>query len=346
MQNTKIEWCDHTFNPWMGCAKVSAGCDHCYAERQMDTRMGRVTWGANGTRVRTGVAYWRQPLRWNIEADGQACGDCDPCIAGQFWNCCISPQPRPRVFCASLADVFEPDYGGPWGLDAWRAELFDLIRRTPNLDWLMLTKRPAKVLTILRNAADRLLKTAGFMNTKQMESGATAVWISRWLGGMPPPNVWIGATVENQEMADSRIPDLLRIPARVRFLSCEPLLGSVDLEGLVMRGVCLDGLGWVIAGGESGPKARPMHLDWARSLRDQCRAAGVPFLFKQWGEWAPTTIAHFSHDEHASGKACIVAPDGAMVGGQRLGDAVMARVGKKAAGRTLDGRTWDEFPSP
>lgn len=256
-ENSKIEWTTHTFNPWRGCTKISDGCKNCYAEalsRRNPATLG--IWGDNGTRVVASESYWKQPLKWNRDA--------------------ATTGERPRVFCASLADVFEdrPD------LIESRDRLFQLIDRTPYLDWLLLTKRPQNI--------ERL-------------------WPWGWYDDQFTwPNVWLGTTAENQEQADRRIPELLKIPARVRFLSCEPLLEAVDLRAhwlnpswssLVVKPE------WVIAGGESGSNARPMQAVWAQGLRDQCVAADVPFLFKQWG-----------------GKD------------------------KKATGRILDGRTWDEFP--
>jgi protein gp37 len=260
-KDSKIEWTDHTFNPWIGCSKVSPGCQHCYAETLMDKRMGRVQWGPNGTRERSSETYWRQPFKWNREAGN----------AGV----------RQRVFCASLADVFEdrPE------LRPWRTDLFAMIQHTPHLDWLLLTKRPENVIEMV-------------------------VWDAP--GCKLPENVWIGSSVENQEQADKRIPELLRVPARVRFLSMEPLLGSVDLptphvlgmhhymttghqvlfgSALGQRAECVQcrkvwtgvGVDWIIVGGESGRNARPMHPDWARGIRDQCQAAGVPFFMKQMG---------------------------------------------------------------
>lgn len=241
--DTKIEWADHTFNPWMGCTKVSPACDHCYAEVSTPARALGVAWGANEERRRTSEATWRQPLAWNRKAAREG--------------------RRFRVFCASLADVFENQVPASWRVDLWT-----LIHDTPHLDWLLLTKRPQNI--------QRMLPPFG-----------KPAW--------PWPNVWLGMTVENQAEADRRIPHLLAVPAVRRFLSCEPLLGPVDLRqwwrndvpgGSYMHG---NGLHWIIAGGESGPKARASHPDWFRSLRDQCEAAGVPFFFKQWGEW---TRAH------------------------------------------------------
>ena len=280
VENSKIEWTDHTFNPWIGCQKVSPGCDHCYAETQNAHRKWNGgTWGPGAPRTRTSVAYWKQPLRWNDAA--------------------AASGTRAKVFCASLADVFDNQVPREWRDDLW-----GIIDSCPHLDWLLLTKRPQNVVKML--PADRCLL------------------------GAPWPNVWIGTTVENQEEADRRIPHLLDVPAAKRFLSCEPLLGPVDLRHLnvdgehecdclrmaTMREIWNDawspdvtgepldesivafendggiypptdtrppGIDWVICGGESGPNARPMHTDWARSLRGQCQAAEVPFFMKQMG---------------------------------------------------------------
>jgi len=258
-ENSKIEWTDETFNPWIGCAKVSPGCANCYAERDFDHRKGRVKWGVNGTRSRTSASYWNQPLRWNKKA----------AAAGV----------RRRVFCASLADVFEDRAE----LAPWRAGLFALIDATPNLDWLLLTKRPENIMRL----------------TPSMSAHAGTHHFA------PRRNVWLGTSVENQAAADARIPHLLACPAAVRFLSCEPLLGHVNISGGLFtqppryngeddeepesgglwRGpspLGRDGIRWVIAGGESGPSARPFDPDWARALLSQCRTAGVPFFGKQW----------------------------------------------------------------
>jgi protein gp37 len=316
-ENTKIEWADHTFNPWTGCQKVSPGCDHCYAEG-WSKRSGVVEWGPHAPRRRTSPANWAQPLKWNRQAKAEG--------------------RRARVFCASLADVFD---NHPSITSGWHGDLWHLIAATPHLDWLLLTKRPQNIIKMMP------------------ESYGAPAWGYGW------PNVWLGTTVENQTEADRRIPVLLSIPAKVRFLSCEPLLGPLDLtrcgrNDLGLRGDALRWPGfsgpsrsfghridWVICGGESGPGARPMHPDWARSLRDQCQAAGVPFLFKQWGEWAPA-IHDPEHGGHVlrqtepvgsfdSWKANAFDPN-------RLEGINWRRLGKKAAGRHLDGRTWDEVP--
>lgn len=314
-ENSKIEWCDHTFNPWEGCQKVGPGCDHCYAEAR-NARFGggsAVNWGAGAPRRRTSVANWRKPLAWNAAHE-------------RFF---AAQGRRQRVFCASLADVFDN------AIDpAWRRDLFDLIVDTPNLDWLLLTKRIG--------------------NVQQMVQAAT-------LCDLLPSNVWLGATIVNQEEAERDIPKLLAVPARVRFLSMEPLLGPVDLvsSGALwsdMNGNIVDapsrglrGVDWVIAGGESGHGARPMHPDWARSLRDQCAAADVPFLFKQWGEHS---LAYDRDRDDPDYRRCdrmarlpgrwINLAGGHGFNGERVHYA--ERVGKKAAGRLLDGRTHNEFP--
>lgn len=219
-ENSAIEWTTHTFNPWVGCTKVSPGCDHCYAEGWAK-RSGMVTWGAD--RRRTSAANWRKPLKWSA-----AVRDTDP---------------RPRVFCASLADVFDNEVP-----DEWREDLFRLILQTQRLDWLLLTKRIGNV--------ERMLPPA-------------------WEDQLPS-NVWLGITVVNQEEADRDIPKLLRVPAAVRFLSCEPLLGPIEFGGLATFG-----LHWAICGGESGHKARTMELDWAIRLRHACGARGIRFFMKQ-----------------------------------------------------------------
>lgn len=283
--NSKIEWTHHTFNPWWGCAKVSPACDHCYAERdagRFDPK--RTLWGVDAERRTFGDKHWGDPEKWNKAA----------AKAGE----------RHRVFCASMADVF--DKNAPAGA---RDRLWALIEATPNLDWLVLTKRIGNVAKMIPD---------------------------RWALSLPH-NVWLGISVVNQGEVDRDIQKLLAIPVRIRFLSMEPLLGPVDLT----RVQHLKMIDWVIVGGESGPKARPMNPYWACSLRDQCVSAGVPFLFKQWGEWRAA-----DEDE------CMGLPDrlyeyedgGAYEHGIQRGVQLYGRVGKKAAGRELEGRTWDEYP--
>lgn len=279
MAETSIEWCDFTFNPWEGCSKVSPGCKHCYAEAR-DRRFHRGEhWGPAGVRRRTSGDNWRKPLAWD-RAAVQANVAAD--LAGK------PRPPRPRVFCASLADVFEdrPE------LVPWRAELLDLIARTPFLDWLLLTKRPQNITPLLRS-------TLAFFEASRRSFCDAAITLRLWLDGVgndgtpwPPPNVWLGTTVEDQQRANERIPALLEVPAVVRFLSCEPLLERVDLSPWIdedtngFRWRAGNAVQWVIIGGESGPGARPLHLEWARDLVRQCRAADVAPFVKQLGACA------------------------------------------------------------
>lgn len=259
-ENSKIQWTTHTFNPWRGCTKVSEGCQHCYAEA-MSGRNPAVLgeWGPTGTRVVAAEAMWREPPKWDREAR----------MTGT----------RARVFCASLADVFEgpetmPEdtmmstyptrvpFLGNQQIAQARDRLFRLIDETPNLDWLLLTKRPQNVMPLYGN----WLHWTSTMRRRAVEF---------------PPNVWIGASAENQQRLEERAPHLLRIPARVRFISAEPLLGPLDLCPWLDRA---NGIGWVIVGGESGGGARPFDTDWARVIRDQCGDAGVPCFVKQLGQ--------------------------------------------------------------
>jgi protein gp37 len=261
-ENSKIEWCDHTFNPWMGCTKVSPGCAHCYAEVSTPVRarrgQGVELWGPGAKRQRTKT--WSEPVRWNREAK-------------QFVKA-VGEMGCPRVFCASLADWLDDEVP-----IEWLADLLKLIHETPNLDWLLLTKRPENWRMRMFLANGHLAYGGDLEKFEKCPGMQAAFMIADWLKGKPPENVWLGTTVENQEMADQRIPELLKIPARVRFLSCEPLLGTVDLA--IAPHELSQLLHWVICGGESGRKKRAMDLAWARSLRDQCAAAGVPFFMKQ-----------------------------------------------------------------
>jgi protein gp37 len=286
-ENSKIEWTDHTFNPWTGCMKVSPGCDHCYAEgwsKRAGAKVGK--WGAGAARVRTSAANWNLPYKWNAKAQAE--------------------RRRYRVFCASLADVFDNEVPAEW-----RADLFWLIQHTPQLDWLLLTKR-------IGNAAEMMRDAMATIDPMAEEP-------------IPLHNVWLGATVVNQEEADRDIPKLDATPAAVRFLSVEPMLGPIEgAPGWLWGTGSRNGIDWVICGGESGPGARPMQPEWARSLRDQCKAAGVPFLFKQWGEYAP-------HVQTVDAEAHRIVIHHLETG--------MARIGKKMAGRVLDGVTHDGYPA-
>ncbi len=258
-ENSGIEWTDHSSNPWVGCTKVSAGCTNCYAEA-FDRRVGGVPisqreegqkalrWGVSAPRTRTTESYWRQPLAWNAAA--------------------LAKGQRARVFAASLADVFEENPNFP--LDAWRLELFELIRLTPALDWLLLTKRPQNVLPMLSAALRARERTAVGVET--------VAWVQGWLDGVAPSNVWLGSTVEDEASATERIPRLVATPAAVRFLSMEPLLERVDLSRHELAGVH-----WAIVGGESGKKARVFDPAWAAEVVVAAHTAGVAPFVKQMG---------------------------------------------------------------
>lgn len=285
---TAISWCDHTFNPWIGCTKVSPACDGCYAEALMDKRYGRVEWGApgkgNGTRVRTSAGNWHQPIRWNKKAAAEGT--------------------RPFVFCSSLADVFDNQIPAEW-----RRDLFALISATPQLVWLLLTKRPQNIVGMARDCA-----------------------VLGW-----PVNAAIGTTCEDQTRLNLNAPHLLRAKSEIRpafaFLSCEPLLGPIDawlyLDPL---GLFRSRVDWIITGGETdqgGHKARPTHPAWFRSLRDQCAAAGVAYHHKQNGEWVSAKgypghmpIGHIFEDGYQ-----------------------MLRLGKARTGRAVDGVEHDARPA-
>ncbi len=269
--NSKIEWTTHTFNPWWGCTKVSEACKHCYAEAWAK-RVGQDVWGPKPQRRTMSENHWKQPLKWNRDAEG-------------------SPE-RPRVFCASMADVFEDREE----LIPHRQRLFDLIEETPNLDWLLLTKRPQNVSRLAR-------------------------WDSEW-----PYNVWLGTTVELQTRAEELLPYLEAVPAKVRFISAEPLLGPLSIEHWLETTI-----DWVITGGESGPRARPASPQWFTGLHAQCMRHETAFHFKQWGDWAPGDGVNL--------------PAKKRIRQQTVEDGtVMLRVGKKSAGRTLGGAEWDQLP--
>jgi protein gp37 len=330
---TGISWCDSTWNPWRGCVEVSPACDHCYA-REMSHRNPAVLgeWGEGTARVPAAESYWQLPFKWDRAA--RAAGE------------------RRRVFCLSLGDVFEQHPA----LDPLRERVFETVSRTPHLDWLLLTKRVDQVEETL----DRLC----------WPSTGCPMFDQDGLGADCWANVWLGCTVENQEWADRRLPDLIKIPAAVRFVSYEPALGPVRFDRVACpngphldQGYCalcchdydedrwgtIDVLGpgaihWVIAGGESGPGARPPHPEWFNSVLCQCDDAGAAFFFKQWGDWAPRLDPP---DGNAIGsqETAWVSWDGKVSASRtRRCKSLMARVGKKKAGYLLVGRQWLQFP--
>ena len=223
-ERTRIAWTDHTFNPWIGCQAVSPGCENCYAET-LTNRRGWTQWGPEGQRVRTSEGYWKQPVRWERRA--------------------AESGERERVFCASLADVF--DNQAPEG---GREDLWELIRRTPHLDWQLLTKRP-----------------------QNMEEMLPPDWQEGYA------NVWLGVSAEDQVEYDRRWPLLAATPAALRFVSYEPALGALTLRE---HGSKPD---WLIWGGESGKGARPPEAAWMRNITQECVEAGIPVFGKQWGHY-------------------------------------------------------------
>ncbi len=310
--NSKIEWTDSTWNPIRGvrgkwhCTKVSAGCEHCYAER-MNVRFGGPKYRVGADTLRLDKEVLQQPLRWT----------------------------KPRMaFVCSMTDLFQEDIP-----DEWIDQVMEVIWSCPQHTFQVLTKR-----------AERL--------PEYFEQWQSIAWKNGHWDTVPQilDNLWLGVSVENQEAADERIHYLIQTPAAVRFLSCEPLLGPIcldspndgwltefmDEEMRSMSPAKPPLIHWVIVGGESGPKARPMHPDWARSIRDQCQDVGVAFHFKQWGAWLPTETWMNKPRvwAHSDGKIY----SDRHVAMSDVGWSSLRKVGKKAAGRLLDGRTWDEFP--
>jgi protein gp37 len=336
---TKIEWTDATWNPIRGCTRVSEGCRHCYAEVLAARFSDPGQWGhklaqrvalpGGGTdhrwtgKVELVDAALDLPLRWR--------------------------SPR-RIFVNSTSDLFHEKVP-----DEWIDRVFAVMALAPQHTFQVLTKRPERMraYACAADVAKRVwLQTSDVAD--HLKLWALAAHGAVWGGETPWPlrNVWLGTSIEDQATADERIPHLLASPAAVRFLSAEPLLGPVALDAILtpdmgiyaLTGIRSDGRGpsgfsrgpridWVICGGESGPGARPMHPDWARLLRDQCARDRVPFFFKQWGEWEPRR-----------GFAC---PDDLPRDGWHHFDpeCSMRRVGKKNAGRLLDGREWNEVPN-
>lgn len=282
---TKIQWTDHTFNPWIGCSKVHTGCANCYAEADMDHRRHRAKWGPNGTRSKTTESYWNEPLKWNREAKRDGV--------------------RRKVFCASLADVFE-DWHGPIlnskgetmsrvegacevviTMNDLRRQLFQLIDATPNLDWLLLTKRPENIRGMW--AASYYIETVPDINYTRDRTVHVPFPLRK--------NVWLGTSVSDQATLEKALLGILgcRDISPVLFLSMEPLLGNVNVNLKYRCPRCnplisephkvlgKDGIDWVIVGGESGPNARECDPSWIKDIASQCRDAGVPCFVKQLG---------------------------------------------------------------
>lgn len=337
---SRIEWTEATWNCVTGCSKVSQGCKNCYALRDWPRLAAprpkpNIYTGRAFTDVHCHPERLDQPLRWR--------------------------KPR-RVFVNSMSDIFHEDIP-----DDFIQAVFSTMARCPQHTFQVLTKRPERM--------EYLLTTWGNQGLTLREGR-----------GVVLPNVWLGVSVEDQDTANERIPLLLQTPAAVRWISAEPLLGPVLLTTIHCLSGWLDVLNgwrdikrahrdseqwienridWVVVGGESGPNARPMHPDWARWLRNQCQAAGVPFFFKQWGEWKPQVEyyddEHPDRDEwcdiacedprvrlitHAGHDWAVGVPGKGRHDGQPPeGTWIIERTGKKTAGRELDGRTWEEYPT-
>ncbi len=310
---TGIEWTDATWNPVTGCTEVSPGCDHCYAktfaERWRDTP-GH--YFEHGFDVQLRPDKLDLPLRWR--------------------------KPR-RIFVNSMSDLFHDEVPRHY-----IAQIFAVMALAPQHTFQVLTKRHHRLRSLIRGdlydiMADCIKNDFDEIYDSTPHYAAIRPERITW----PLPNVWLGVSAENQQWADIRIPALLDTPAAVRFLSAEPLLGSVSLRAEWLwstQSVSPPTLSWVIVGGESGHGARPMDPAWARSLRDQCQVAGVAFLFKQWGAWAPTGSygVGWLNPGRMYGETWDEWPHG------YKGREILERVSKKAAGRELDGQTWDQYP--
>jgi protein gp37 len=350
-KNTNIEWTDDTWNPIRGCSRVSEGCRNCYAEGIAyrfsgpgKPYEGLVTIGADGQRrqqwngqIKFVESALLEPLRWK--------------------------KPR-RIFVNSMSDLFHANV-----TDEMRDRIFAAMALCPQHTFQVLTKRPERMLAYLRtgpHASVNLRETYIGMQVSKIHLERTGEPVSEW-AGLPLPNVWLGVSVEDQKTADARIPYLLQTPAAIRYASYEPALGPVDFTAVRLP-EWTGGLGappihslrpdvrqWepggsymatkldqIIMGGESGRNARPMHPDWARSTRNQCRDAGVAFFFKQWGEWARWEPQHPASDVKYMKADGTLHEDPVFAGAT---SAPVVRVGKKRAGHLLDGVEHFEFPA-
>lgn len=305
---TGIEWTDATWNPVTGCTEVSPGCDHCYAKTFAERWRGTAGhYYEHGFDVQLRPDKLYQPLKWK--------------------------RPR-RIFVNSMSDLFHDSVP-----DEYIAKVFAVMALAPQHTFQLLTKRHARMRSLLGGrTSDFEHQVWDTWSNYETPPGSPTMEDAPW-PELPLPNVWLGVSAEDQQWADIRIPALLDTPAAVRFVSAEPLLGPIEFPHWYVDPVNTEAssLDWVIAGGESGRGARPMHPDWARSLRDQCLDAGVAFLFKQWGEWAPGNHRDPTLDGQVSIGYRPGCPDPYPLGWVR-------RVGKKAAGRELDGQTWDQYP--
>lgn len=284
-EGTKISWTDNTFNPWIGCTQVDECCNHCYAETLMADRYGRVKWGKGQDRSRTSEANWKLPFKWNRQAEERRVIELHSVPAGvaHAFN-------RPRVFCASLADWLDDD-NVPI---EWFVGLLRLIHDTPNLNWLLLTKR-------LENWRPRLSEAIRSKTDGTGRGGEFWQWMVNWLGGKPPENVWLGVSAGMQKHANKRRSLFEAIPAKVKFVSYEPALEAVDWTGWEF-------VDQLIIGGESGMKARRFHLEWALSAVEWCRRSDVKPFFKQTGSNAFLSGQPFV-TQHKKGEAMAEWPE-------------------------------------
>lgn len=360
-QNTPIEWADKTWNPIRGCSKVSEGCRNCYAMRVAARFAGKGQPYEGLAQITNGQPNWTgkvafvesvldQPLRWKA-------GTFDRWVYDSKTGKKVggSGEMRPlRIFVNSMSDLFHKSVP-----DEWIDRIFAVMALAQKHNFLILTKRPARMMQWFNRVETNTSmpvqdSICGVLHDHyKIENPNLPAW--------PLPNVWLGVSVEDQGTADERIPLLMQTPAAVRFVSYEPALGPVDLSSEALRVTIAGtppsgqqvhpeagGIGWVICGGESGPDARPMKPEWARSVRDQCHAGGVPFFFKQWGEWEPTDNKQkFTYTRVIDGEPLKYTARSIKTGRPLFlfGDmAMMERVGKKNSGRLLDGREWNEFP--
>lgn len=360
--NTKIEWTEATWSPVTGCTRVSDGCQNCYIERQPPFRMAHRRFDRYGIGGTTGVSLHPERLRIPLS-----------------WR-----KPK-RIFVCSMADLFHDEVPDDYIVDVFAVMAANYCWDRPTHTFQVVTKRHARMRSLLSSKEFRakVARAAGGMTDDgHADNVHDAVYFHYW----PLPNVHLIVTAEDQENALRRIPALLDTPAAVRGVSLEPLLSSIDLTHMDVEGrapgmyqinaltgrntdmgrPCPDvpALDWVIVGGESGHGARPMHPVWARNLQRQCAAAGVPFLFKQWGDWTP--LAPLVAGKFDFSRGITMTDDGITYNrgdldypdGPRRGEAIRAdfphhhptsmyRLGKRRAGRELyhDGRTWDEYPS-
>lgn len=341
-EHSKIEWTDATWNPITGCSLVSEGCRHCYAARLAATRLKNHPSRAGLARLnRAGEAKFTGEVRFNEDWIAQP----------------LRWQRARRIFVCAHGDLFHEAVPNEW-ID----RVFAVMALASRHTFQVLTKRPERATEYLSGdgLADRIQRWTRLHVVQNSPTGGPVEW-PIFEADLPLPNVWLGTSVEDQATANARIPHLLAAPAALHFLSAEPLLGRVVIPGAYL-GLGDNGswphpenpharIGWIIVGGESGPGARPMDPAWARSLREQCRQAGVPFHFKQWGAWVPAEVYSIgdslghtrSHTE--SGEPFPGKPSTWWAGDARGGE-ISILVGKARAGRLLDGRTWDGMPEP